>query len=733
MVLTNLLHGLTALGTFNIAAYLLVGMVIGMVVGMLPGLGTAVALSVLLPFVYHMQVIDMVALMLGAQAGGYYTASITAIVLNTPGAPESYPTTFDGFPMTQRGEAGRALAISAISTWMGAWISCVIFVGLLQLADPLVTSFKAPDYVGVIVMALVLVGLVGDVPIQKVLISGGIGLMFSFVGSDPVTAVNRFTFGLPQLVDGINVVPFALGIFAITQVVIMYGTGRAASNIEGGLARGALYDQARQGIGYALRHPVAIVRSAILASLLGLVPGIGGFAGNYISYSVGKRLSRKGKSFGTGVPEGLMSAEGSSLAKEVGSLLPAVALGLPSGVGMVLFIAAMTIEGLQPGQALLRQYPSLPYSMMWVMAITALLSCALGLVLSPWLSRVSQLRGPVLFPFIVGLAILGSFTAVLNGIGMVELLVFAVVGFLARKCNYSLAAMVIGLVLGGTFDDQVHITAETYGWSFLVRFPIADIALAVAVALIAIRAFGTARKRRAGTNATRVDTEGRARTAVSSLTGSETSQRALRVITAFVVFVGSAWYFVTALGYPTAAGVIPAVVALIVCVAAAVEGAVQVAHLLRTAYPVTPQAGTVVLPLDTAAVPSPGRMIASPRGVSTSQARDRDPVLEPARSIPPTSDADSPSETRSAVRWLQRAGWRETIAMGWTAAFVVSVYLFGFKIGLPLAGGLFCIGATRWESRARHAVFTFVVVVVLLFAAIGFIDILHLQYSGLVV
>lgn len=725
MVLTNLLHGLMALGSLDIALYLLIGMAIGMFVAMMPGLGTAVALSVLLPFVYHMRVIDMVAIMLGAQAGGYYTASITAIVLNTPGAPESYPTTFDGFPMTQRGEAGRALAISAVSTWIGAWISCVIFVGLLQLADPLVTSFKAPDYVGIIIMALVLVGLVGDVPIQKVLISGGIGLMFSFVGSDPVTAIDRFTFGLPQLVDGINVVPFALGVFAITQLVIMFGTGRAAANVERDLERNALYGQARQGIAYTLKHPVAVVRSAVLASLLGLVPGIGGFAGNYISYSVGKRVSRNGQFFGSGVPEGLMSAEGSSLAKEVGSLLPAVALGLPSGVGMVLFIAAMTIEGLQPGQSLLRQYPSLPYSMMWVMAITALLSCALGLALSPWLSRVSRLRGPVLFPFVVGLAVLGSYTAVLNGIGMVELLAFGVVGFLARKCNYSLAAMVIGLVLGSTFDDQVHITAETYGWSFLVRFPIADVAFVVALGLIVARAFGSVRNRRTDRGGTRIDTEGRPRMALSDSVGNEKPLRALRVITASLVLIGSAWYFATALGYPTAAGIIPAVVAMLVSVAAAAELGIQLAHLRRTTKPVAPTDSGVLA----ASVPSMSGAIGRKSG---SAKTDEELASEDNGHAATRRSLDPASESFVVVGWRSRTGWREAIALVWVGAFIAAVYLVGFKIGLPFIGGLFCVTATRWQSKYSQAAFTVATVATLFLAALGFVNILHLQYSGLI-
>ena len=498
----DLLSGFSQLITPEAIGLLIAGMAIGMFMGMLPGMGVSLALSLMLPFLYHMSVIPAVTLMLATQAASYYAASITAILLNTPGAPESYPTTLDGFPMAKRGEAGRALAISAASTWAGGWIGCVILVALLQVAGSLINLFHPPEFVAIIVLALVLIGGTGEsTSSAKVLLSGAVGLMFSFIGSDPVSGVERFTFGSTALLNGLNVVPVALGLFAMTQMVVMFGRNESVTGGSRALLNsGQFRHQVRLGLRDTAANWVSVVRSAVVAGVLGLIPGIGGFSANFISYSLGRQVSRRGREFGTGVPAGIASAEGSSLSKEVGSLAPAVALGLPSGVGMVIFIAALAILGVQPGPNLLKAQPTLPYSMMWVMAIVGLVSCALGLVLTPWLSRATAVRGPVLMPLIVSLAVLGSFAAVTGFVGVVELGVFAVVGVVMRKLGYSLAAMTIGLVLGGTFADNVHLTQQIYGWHFLTRSPLADVFFAIAIVLLAAI---TWRGRRRGSRAGR--------------------------------------------------------------------------------------------------------------------------------------------------------------------------------------------------------------------------------------
>jgi putative tricarboxylic transport membrane protein len=692
----DLLSGFSQLITPEAIGLLIAGMAIGMFMGMLPGMGVSLALSLMLPFLYHMSVIPAVTLMLATQAASYYAASITAILLNTPGAPESYPTTLDGFPMAKRGEAGRALAISAASTWAGGWIGCVILVALLQVAGSLINLFHPPEFVAIIVLALVLIGGTGEsTSSAKVLLSGAVGLMFSFIGSDPVSGVERFTFGSTALLNGLNVVPVALGLFAMTQMVVMFGRNESVTG--GGralLGAGQFRHQVKLGLRDTAANWVAVVRSAVVAGVLGLIPGIGGFSANFISYSLGRQVSRKGREFGTGVPAGIASAEGSSLSKEVGSLAPAVALGLPSGVGMVIFIAALAILGVQPGPNLLRSQPTLPYSMMWVMAIVGLVSCALGLVLTPWLSRATAVRGPVLMPLIVSLAVLGSFAAVTGFVGVVELGVFAVVGVVMRKLGYSLAAMTIGLVLGGAFADNVHLTQQIYGWHFLTRSPLAAI---------------TWRGRRRGEAVV---------TPQRAARGPRSPHPVLEPVTEAVIAAVSIAYLIIALGYPADAGRIPAIVsglAAVLSLARLVTWAVKQAAARRPPAEVTSE--TLLEP-----EPEPAMAASVPSTVA--------PAALALDGAPPPGPDGLEAEPLAPADRRRRIG-REFAALAWIWAAVVLSYLLGFQIGVPVVAAAYCLTSIDWAHRWQRLAFALSVTVVAVGIAIGFVSLFHLTFTGL--
>ncbi len=742
----DLLSGFSQLITPEAMGLLVAGMAIGMFMGMLPGMGVSLALSLMLPFLYHMSVIPAITLMLATQAASYYAASITAILLNTPGAPESYPTTLDGFPMAKRGEAGRALAISAASTWAGGWIGCIILVALLQVAGSLINLFHPPEFVAIIVLALVLIGGTGEsTSSAKVLLSGAVGLMFSFIGSDPVSGVERFTFGSAALLNGLNVVPVALGLFAMTQMVVMFGRNEA---VTGG-ARALLgTGQFRHQVGLGLRDTaanwVAVVRSAVVAGVLGLIPGIGGFSANFISYSLGRQVSRRGRQFGTGEPAGIASAEGSSLAKEVGSLAPAVALGLPSGVGMVIFIAALAILGVQPGPTLLKSQPTLPYSMMWVMAIVGLVSCALGLVLTPWLSRATAVRGPVLLPLIVSLAVLGSFAAVTGFVGVVELGVFAVVGVVMRKLGYSLAAMTIGLVLGGTFADNVHLTQTIYGWHFLIRSPLADVFFAIAIALLVVITF---RGRRRGAAAV---------TPQRAARGPRSPHPVLEPATDAVIAVVSLIYLVISLGYPTDAGRIPAIVSAL---AAALSLGQLISWGIRLAaerrHPAEVSPGIPPADVSPGIPPADVSPIApevtDEPAATPAPETSPDPALTPAGAgglaplavpgglalgalavdgAPQPGPAGIEPEPLHPGDRRRRIG-REFAALGWIWAAIVLSYLFGFQIGVPVAAAAYCLTSIGWTHRWQRLAFAASVTVVALGIAMGFVSLFHLTFTGL--
>jgi putative tricarboxylic transport membrane protein len=724
----------------------------------------------MLPFLYHMSVIPAITLMLATQAASYYAASITAILLNTPGAPESYPTTLDGFPMAQKGQAGRALAISATSTWAGGWIGCVVLLVLIPISGTLVSIFHPPEFVAIIVLALVLIGGTGEgASAGKVLLSGAIGLMLSFIGADPVTGIDRFTFGSVSLMSGLNVVPFALGVFAMTQMVVMYGRNESVSGAQA-LLKNAFRRQVGQGIGDAAREWVHILRSALVASVLGLIPGIGGFSANFISYSLGRQVSRKsGSKFGTGVPAGIASAEGSSLAKEVGSLVPAVALGLPSGVGMVIFIAALSILGVQPGPTLLKTDPTLPYSMMWIMAIAGLLSCAIGLLITPWLSRATNIRGPVMMPVIITLAVLGSFAAVTGFIGVVELGVFAAIGVVLRKLGYSLAAMTIGLVLGGTFADNLHLTETIYGWGFLTSSPLADVFFAITIGLL-VWITWRGRKGRA------VVTPDRA------ARGPRAAHPVLEPVTEAVIAAVSIIYMVVAFGYASGAGTVPAIIAglaavialfrLITHAVAAVRARLSGAPASTAA--VSTAAGSSSLEstaLESTALGSSALGSTALGGTATIEAPEQEQLPAPEEALatipaeretagagsgdrsdgafgssefgePPAGPhagrdpqySGPTDETPEAERSRRRNRLsRELGALGWIWGAILAAYLFSFAIGVPLAILLYCLFGVKWTRRWQRLLYAGVVTCVSFGVCYIFISLFSLTFNGLLI
>lgn len=724
----DLLSGFSQLLTPEAIGLLFVGMAVGMFMGMLPGMGVSLALSLMLPFLYHMSPIPAITLMLATQAASYYAASITAILLNTPGAPESYPATLDGFPMARRGQAGRALAISATSTWAGGWIGCLVLLALIPVSGTLVSVFHPPEFVAIIVLALVLIGGTGEgASAGKVLLSGAIGLMLSFIGSDPVTGISRFTFGNVSLMDGLNVVPFALGVFAMTQMVVMYGRNESVSGGAQAMLKNAFRRQVGQGIGDAAREWVHILRSALVASILGLIPGIGGFSANFISYSLGRQVSRKsGPEFGTGVPAGLASAEGSSLAKEVGSLVPAVALGLPSGVGMVIFIAALSILGIQPGPALLKSQPTLPYSMMWIMAITGLLSCVIGLVITPWLSRATNVRGPVMMPVIVTLAVLGSFAAVTGFAGVVELGVFAAIGVVLRKAGYSLAAMTIGLVLGGTFADNLHLTQSIYGWSFITRSPLADIFFLITLVLLGWITW-RGRKGRAIVTPERA---GR---------GPRPAHPVLEPAAEAVIAVVSVIYVIIALGYPASAGGVPAVIGALAALIALFRLAARAVTALRarTAGPATAASAIPVQAVPAkeealATVPADREAAGSGGGDGNADPFGESGLEEPGAGPHPGADPPDSEPALDPARRRRRLA-REFAALGWIWGAILASYLFGFAIGVPLAVLLYCLTSVEWNRHWQRLLYAGVVTCAAFGITYAFISLFSLTFNGLLI
>lgn len=730
----ELINGLSSLGSWSSIAYLIGGALLGVVVGVAPGLSTAVVLSVLLSFIYNIDLTGTLCLFLGSQAGSYYSASITSILLNTPAHPEAFAITLDGYPMARKGQAARALGLSAASTCLGGLLGCAILVAFIPLLNALPQMFHPPEYVGLVILAMVLVGTLGTDSIGKALASGGAGMLVSVIGPAPVGGQARFTFGSVDLESGIALAAVALGVFAIPQMAMVFGTGTTVANQDMtgkdigpsaavALGRGSTR-QILGGARDALRHWVYIALGGVLGAVAGIIPGIGAFAANFLSYGVAQQVSRDKKKFGTGTPEGIVAPEAASLAKEAGSMIPILGLGIPGSVGGALFVAALTIKGVRTGYGFAQTYPTLPYQIVWIVALSGIIGTLTGVLVGPVLTKVMAVPGPVLVPFIFSLAVVGSFLVDTQMSSVYEVLAFGVVGIGLRRTRYPLAAFLIGIVLGPLLETNVYLTKNAYpGVSFLWERPAADALMALAVLVLVLKVRTIRRDRRAaleGRDAVdpsaplAVFAAGRAGTARGPQ-GRVPYPLLSLVMSSFLLVVAAFAIVYAMLNYPFEASALPVISGALVGIpclwmlphdvlnyrrhlkyraadrsaGALANGSVAVAALTDEALPV--QAETTVRQRVETGVGSVPAAFAGPVGPASAllgtEPHVPDLDADPAAADPPVSELPEtgpfpPIRERSWGRYGQYT--RELAAYAWLVGLVFMCWAFGFEFGVPV-------------------------------------------------
>ena len=709
----ELINGLSSLGSLSSIAYLIGGALLGVVVGVAPGLSTAVVLSVLLSFIYNIDLTGTLCLFLGSQAGSYYSASITSILLNTPAHPEAFAITLDGYPMARKGQAGRALGLSAASTCLGGLIGCAILVAFIPLLNALPQMFHPPEYVGLVVLAMILVGTLGTDSIGKALASGGAGLLVSVIGPAPVGGQARFTFGSVDLESGIALAAVALGVFAIPQMAMVFGTGTTVANQDMtgkdigpatavSLGRGSTR-QILGGARDALRHWVYILLGGVLGAVSGIIPGIGAFAANFLSYGVAQQVSRDKRKFGTGTPEGIIAPEAASLAKESGSMIPILGLGIPGSVGGALFVAALTIKGVRTGYGFAQTYPTLPYQIVWIVALSGIIGTLTGVLVGPVLTKVMAVPGPILVPFIFCLSVVGAFLVDTQMSSVYEVLAFGVVGIGLRRTRYPLAAFLIGIVLGPLLETNVYLTKNAYpGVSFLWERPAADALMALAILVLVLKVRTIRRDRRAALEGREgvdpsaplaVFAAGRAGTARGPQ-GRVPYPLLSLVMSSFLLVVAVFAIVYAVLNYPFEASALPVVGGALVavpCLWMLPQDVVNYRrHLTSSSVAVATPAAEALPVASEAPVKErveTGVGLGGPAPARLGSGLDPDPaaatdVLASERPEPPDPGPFPPIREHAWGRYGQYT--RELIAYGWLVGLVFMCWAFGFEFGVPV-------------------------------------------------
>jgi putative tricarboxylic transport membrane protein len=438
-------------------------------------------IALVLPLTYtmdsHMALTLLIAIYVGAISGGM----VTSTLLRMPGTPASIVTTFDGYPMAKNGQPERALGLGVMASFVGGLISWCFLIMLAKPIAKLSLNFGPWEYFTLVLMALVLIATIGGKSLSKSLFAGFLGILLSMPGIAAATGQTRLTFNLPELNDGFKLLPVLIGLFAVNQIFREIINSRKTSKAPAIHTKGAkirLKDFAQ--------HGVNMVRSSIIGTWIGLLPGIGANIGSVTSYAVAKSTSKTPEKFGTGHEDGIVAAESANNATIGGALIPLVAMGIPGSVVEAVLLGALVVHGLQPGPRLFTESPSMVYTIMGATILANFAMAAIMMVSMKNLAKLAKIPLPYLMPLILAFCIIGAFALNNRIFDVWVMLGFGLLGFFLESKNIPLAPFVIGFVLGPIAEENLTIALLSETPIFTRPISIVFIAVAFIMLLLPI-------------------------------------------------------------------------------------------------------------------------------------------------------------------------------------------------------------------------------------------------------
>ena len=429
---------------FQITAFLTVvaGLLVGVIAGALPGISFVNAMAMALPFTYAMNVTHAMLFLGGIYVGGVFGGSISAIMINVPGTPASLPATWDGYAMTKKGQVKRALTIAVTASAVGGLVSALLLTFLSAPFATFAMKFSQPEFFAATVLGLVsVIAIAKDKPVIT-MISLLSGMAIGTVGVDPLYGQARFSFGIPEVESGIRFVVVMIGLFAIGEVVDLVATDRdlRPRKADGKVAGASFRD--------IWNVKGAIARGTALGCMIGVIPGAGATPGAVIAYGVEKQVNPRGKEFGTGIEAGLAAPEAAKNATTGAAMVPLLTLGIPGSAATAIMLAAMMLQGVNPGPLLFIMDPSMVYTIFAAMIIANVLMIGAGVGVAQMFSTLMRTPPAILAGFIVILSLIGAYGVRNNIFDVYVCLVFGVIGWAMKRGGFPSAPLVLGVILG---------------------------------------------------------------------------------------------------------------------------------------------------------------------------------------------------------------------------------------------------------------------------------------------
>jgi len=476
---------LTVLDASTMGA-LVLGVLMGILVGALPGFTATMGTALLLPFAFTMSTENGLAMLGGLYIAAMFSDSIPACLVNTPGTPAAMATAFDGYPMTQNGEGQRAIVAAGFSSWVGATIGGLTFLLLSAPLTIVALRFGPPEFFWIGVFALTIIGSIAGNSLLKGMMGGIIGLLIGTIGISVASAVSRYTFGVPAMRGGLNVVAALIGVFALPQVLAMVGSRRQSIVVAPYRRNPGVMKSTSLEI---IRKPLNVIRSSIIGVVVGLLPGAGSPVASLMSYNEAVRWSKDKSKFGKGNIDGVVASEAANSSAAGGALVPTLGLGVPGSAPAAVIMGALVLKGIQPGPQLLNTNATLVYGFAWAVIIAGFVTFVLGSVLSGALAKMVSIPIPLLAPIVLFLSVSGSYGIRNNLIDVYLMVGFGLLVYMLAKFGISAGPIGLGVIMGPIVEPylvQAISMTRALGWAgtFFLRPVSASLILLTVVSVL---------------------------------------------------------------------------------------------------------------------------------------------------------------------------------------------------------------------------------------------------------
>ena len=446
-----LLTGFTSVLTIKIILLIVMGVALGLVFGSIPGLTATMAIAICLPITYGMDPIAGMSLLMGLYIGGVSGGLIPAILLKLPGTPSSIATTFDGYPMAQKGEAGKAFSFAIVSSFLGGLVSIIVLIMIAPPLGKVALQFGPYEYFAIVIFSLTLIASLSGDSLPKGIMAGLLGIGFAMVGSAPIDAFPRFTFGFSSLDAGFDLLPVLIGLFAISEILLV---------AEKKIKNNKKIDIKKISYKVTMKEYMAqkwnFLRSSAIGLGIGILPGIGGGTANLIAYAAEKNASKTPEKFGKGVPNGVVASETSNNAAIGGALVPLVSLGIPGDTVTAMLLGGLILHGLQPGPLLMQNHGDVVFGIFAALLIANVFMALFLFFGMKGFIRLLSIPQQILLPIIITLCVVGAYGVNNRLFDVGALLFFGVIGYFMIKGKFPLTPLVLGFILGPLLETNLR-------------------------------------------------------------------------------------------------------------------------------------------------------------------------------------------------------------------------------------------------------------------------------------